>query len=97
MDVVASELLGTKSTWPKNSALKASEITLKYFGLHKISMCNWNPTTHYTTLSKDMATIVFDIGSHVQVNLRQFIFSHIVDFKSGRKKTQKLPFPSLIF
>ena len=69
MDGVSSELLETKSTWPKNNSLRETEITLKYFGLHKIAMNNWSPTTHYTTLSKDMATLVFDIESRMQVNL----------------------------
>ena len=97
MDGVTSELLGTKSTWPKNNSLRATEITLKYYGLHKIAMNNWSPTTQYTTLSKDMATLVFNIGSCVQVNLEKLIFSNIANFKSGRKKNQKLPFPSLFF
>ena len=63
MDGVMSELLRTKSTWPKNNSLRAIEITFKYFGLHKIVINNWSLTTHYTTLSKDMCTLVFDIGS----------------------------------
>ena len=68
MDVNASELLGTKSICPKNNSLRASEITIKYSGLHKIDMNNWSPTTHYTTLSRDMATLVFDFEARVQVN-----------------------------
>ena len=73
MDVFALELLGTKSTWPKNDSLRTSKITLKYYSLHKIAMNNWNLTTYYTTLSRDTATLVFDIGSHVQVNLGHLI------------------------
>ena len=44
-----------------------------------------------------MVALVFDIGSRVQVNFGKLIFSNIVDFRSGRKKTQKLPFLSLNF
>ena len=58
MDVVASELCVTKSTWPKNNFLRASELTLKYSGLRIIAINNWSSTTHYSTLSKDMATLV---------------------------------------
>ena len=96
-DVVDSKLLGIKSTYPKNNSLKAFEITPKYSRLQKIAMNNWSPTTQYTTLSRDMVTLVFDIGSLVQVNLGQLIFSNIVDFKNARKKDQKFSFPSLIF
>ena len=97
MDGVASELLRIKSNWPKNNSSRASEITLKYSGLHKIAINNWSSTTHYITLSRNMATLVFNIGSSVQVNLGKLIFSIIVDFKSGRKKNQKLSFGLLIF
>ena len=97
MDGVASELLMTKSSWPKSNSLSAVETTLNYSSLHKIAMNNWSLTTNYTILSKDMATLVFDIGSRVQVNLGQLIFFNIANFKSGRKKNQKLQFPSLIF
>ena len=69
MDGVESELLRIKSTWPKNDSLRTAEITLKHSGLRKISKNKWSLTTHYTTLSKDMANLVFDIRSHVQVNL----------------------------
>ena len=58
MDVVASELCGTKSTQPKNNFLRASELTLKYSGLRIIAINNWSSTTHYSALSKDMATLV---------------------------------------
>ena len=58
---------------------------------------DWSPTTHYTTLSRDMVTLVFNIGSRVQVNFGQLIFFNIVDFKSRKKKNQKLLFASLIF
>ena len=79
MDGVASELLRIKSTWLENNSLRASKITFKYYGVHKIAMNNWSLTTHYTTISRDMSTLVFDIGSYLQVNLGQLIFSNIVD------------------
>ena len=62
MDMVASELVGPKSTWLKCNYLKDSVITLKYSGLHKIAMNNWNPTKHYSTLSKDVTSLIYDIG-----------------------------------
>ena len=97
MKSVVSVLLGIKSTWPKNNSLRAAEITLKYSSLHKIAINNWGLITHCTTISKDIDILVFNIGSRVQVNLGQLIFCNIIDFKSGRKKNQKLPILSLIF
>ena len=40
MDGVASELLMTKSSWPKSNSLSAVETTLNYSSLHKIAMNN---------------------------------------------------------
>ena len=55
MDVVASELPSMDNKWLGKKALKVSDLTLKYVGLHKVAMSNWWPTSHYHTISEDFA------------------------------------------
>ena len=43
-DDVASELLGT-TMWLRSNALRVTDLTLKYSGLHKIVLSNWLPTS----------------------------------------------------
>ena len=69
LDEVATELLGYKTTWPKTNVLKVADLTLKYNGLHRIIVRNWYSIKHVTTLSRDFATLLFDIGIGVPVPL----------------------------
>ena len=64
LDDVASELLGHKTDWPRTNVLRVADLTLKYNGLHKIAL-----RKHVTTLSRDFATLLFDIGTNAPVHL----------------------------
>ena len=63
--------------------LRVVDLTLKYNGLHKISLSNWYPTKHVTTLSSDFSTLLFDIGTNAPVNLGQIIFDLIILHRNG--------------
>ena len=82
LDDVATELLGYKCVWPKVNVLKFIDVTLKYNGLHKIALSNWLPTKHVTTVSRDFATLLFDIGTGASVQLGQIFFDLIVSHRS---------------
>ena len=69
LDDVASDLLGYKTIWPRTNVLRMADLTLKYNYLHKITLSNWYPTKHVTTLSRDIATLLFDIGTNAHVHL----------------------------
>ena len=92
LDDVASELLGHKTDWLRTNVLRVADLTLKYKGLNKIALSNWYPTKHVTTLSHDIATLLFDIGTNAPVHP-----GHIIFYRSGANISQKLPLPSLIF
>ena len=83
--------------WPKTNVLRVAHLTLKYNGLHKISLNNWLPTQHVTTLSRDFAILLFDIGTDALVHLGQIFFELIVSHRCGMNINQKLPFLALIF
>ena len=72
-------------------------MTLTYKGLHKIALSNWYPTKHVTTLSRDFATLLFDIGTGTLVHLGKIIFDFIALHRCGNNMSHKLPFPALIF
>ncbi|PON56565.1 hypothetical protein TorRG33x02_296150 [Trema orientale] len=98
VDKVASELLGDLIDWPSHSStLKSTDLTYKYSGLHKIAIHNWWPTAHLPTVARNFAYFLFDIGTGIDVNLPQIIFQAIFYLRCGRKKTQRLIFPNLIF
>ena len=97
IDDIATELLGYKCVWPKTNVLRIAELTLKYNGLHKIALGNCLPTKHVTTLSRDFAMLLFDIGTGAPVHLGQIFFDLIISHRCGQNMNQNLPFPSLIF
>ena len=97
LDDVAFELLGHKTDWSRTNVLRVANLTLKYNDLHKIALSNWYPTKHVTTLSRDFATLLFDIGTNAPMHLGQIIFDLIVLHRNRANMSQKLPFPSLIF
>ena len=77
--------------------LKVDDLTLKYNGLRKIALSNWLPTKHVPTVSRDFATLLYDIGTGAPVHLGQLFFDIIVNHRCKQNKNQKLSFPSLIF
>ena len=97
LDDVATELLGYKCVWPKTNVLMIVNLTLKYNGLHKISLSNWFSTKYVTTLSCDFVTLSYDIGTGAPVHLGQIFFDLIVSHRCGMNMNQKLPFSALIF
>ena len=92
LDDVATKLLDFKCVWPKSNALKVSDLTLKYNDLHKIALSNRLPIKHVTTVSKDFATVLYDISTGAPVHLGQLFFNLIVSHRCGQNKNQKLPF-----
>ena len=97
LDDVALELVGHKTTWPRTNVFRVVDLTLKYNGLRKITLNNWYPTKHVTTLSIDFATLLYDIGIGAPVYLGQVIFDLIMLHWCGANMSKKLPFPSLSF
>ena len=94
---VASDLLGHKSDWPRTNVHRVADLTLKYNGLHKIALSSWYPTKHVTTLYRDLATLLFDIGINASVHLGQIIFDLKFLHRNGANMSQKIVIPFLDF
>ena len=71
-------------------------LTSKYVILHKVTVANWMPRLHIRTVSKDLAILLYAIGTNVPFNMANVIFQVIVSYAESKSTLGGLPFPSLI-
>lgn len=99
IDEVTTTLTGgTLSKWPGNKRLKTSCLTSKFAILERVASFNWMPVTRQSTVKRELAFLLYNVGTGVRFNLGQLIFNQVVrhaDNKGGPKTD--LPFPSLIY
>ncbi|XP_062103742.1 uncharacterized protein LOC133814847 [Humulus lupulus] len=62
-DMVITELVGQKMVWPSNTVISVSNLTYTYAVLHKFATTNWKPTSHTATISFDMASFLYKVGT----------------------------------
>ena len=66
MNMVTKELTGNLMlVWPELNVLASVLLTTKYVILHKITVANWMPRLHITTINKDLAILLYAIGTDV--------------------------------
>ena len=95
---VAVELTSSALThWPTENAIPSAVLTSKYSILHKIAIANWLPRLHISTVSKDLAILLFAIGTGEEFDLAKVIFQVIVSNAESENTVNVLPYPSLIF
>ncbi|XP_062112635.1 uncharacterized protein LOC133823802 [Humulus lupulus] len=68
-DQVVSELVGQVMVWEPSTSLRVMDLTHYYGALFKFAMFNWLPTTHSSTITQDMAFLLFKIGTGVAIDL----------------------------
>ncbi|XP_062093406.1 uncharacterized protein LOC133799402 [Humulus lupulus] len=68
-DTVITELVGQKMVWPSNTVISVSNLTYTYVVLHKFATTNWKPTSHTATISFDMASFLYKVGTGLGINL----------------------------
>ena len=73
-DQVLSELVGQAMVWEPSTSLQVTDLTHYYGALLKFIMFNWMPTTHSSTITQDMAFLLFKIGTGVTFDLAAAIF-----------------------
>ncbi|XP_062112983.1 uncharacterized protein LOC133824128 [Humulus lupulus] len=83
-DQVLSELVGQAMVWEPSTSLRVTDLTHFYGALFKFAMFNWMPTTHSSTITHDMAFLLFKIGTGVAIDLGAVIFDQIMSL-SGAK------------
>ncbi|XP_062100700.1 uncharacterized protein LOC133806624 [Humulus lupulus] len=96
-DMVITELVGQKMVWPSNTVISVSNLTYTYAVLHKFATTNWKPTSHTATISFDMASFLYKVGTGLGINLASVIHDQIIGFRKGNRKNLNLPFPQVIY
>ncbi|XP_062114625.1 uncharacterized protein LOC133825736 [Humulus lupulus] len=96
-DMVITELVGQKMIWPSNTVISVSNLTYTYAVLHKFATTNWKPTSHTATISFDMASFLYKVGTSIGINLASVIHDQIIGFRKGNRKNLNLPFPQVIY
>ncbi|XP_062114806.1 uncharacterized protein LOC133827174 [Humulus lupulus] len=96
-DTVITELVGKKMVWPSNTVISVSNLTYNYAVLHKFATTNWKPTSHTATISFDMSSFLYKVGTGLDINLALVIHDQIIGFRKGNRKKLNLPFPQVIY
>ena len=98
MHKIAVELTSSALThWPTENAISSAVLTSKYSILYKIAIANWLPRLHVSTVSKDLALLLFTIGTGEEFDLAKVIFQVITSNAESENIVNVLPYPSLIF
>ncbi|XP_019188793.1 PREDICTED: uncharacterized protein LOC109183032 [Ipomoea nil] len=77
--------------------LSSSVLTSKYVILHRIALHNWLPSAHFHTVGKQLAALLFRIGTKMSIDLGKWIFYHFLTLIHPREQKVRLPYPNLIF
>lgn len=98
LNVVARELTGgVMSSWV-GSSLPGAKLSIKYDILFKIDVHNWLPSTHHSTLSKTMATLLYRIGTGIPINFGTMVFHFLEDHaKQNKYFGYNIGFPGMLF
>ncbi|XP_062089607.1 uncharacterized protein LOC133796141 [Humulus lupulus] len=89
-DMVITELVGQKMVWPSNTVISVSNLTYTYAVLHKFATTNWKPTSHTATISIDMASFLYKVGTGIGINLASVIHDQIIGFRKGNRQKKDL-------
>lgn len=94
LDMVIAELNGgSKRTSLREGKLLSASLTLKYFGLYKISFTNWMPSSNASVVLRDRVIMLYLLGTGKPINMGQVIYDNIVQLSF----TKKEPFKKLLF
>ncbi|XP_062114165.1 uncharacterized protein LOC133825204 [Humulus lupulus] len=96
-DAVITELVGKKIVWPSNTVISVTNLTYTYAVLHKFATTNWKPTSYTATISFDMASFLYKVGTRIGINLAMFIYDQIIGFRKDNRRNLNLPFPQVIY
>ena len=83
--------------WPAKNKCLSSTLSLKYSILQKIALSNWFPFLHKTYVTKDLAILLFLIGTSESFDIGKWLFEIIVHNAKYKHASGILPFSSLIF
>ncbi|XP_039138781.1 uncharacterized protein LOC120276115 [Dioscorea cayenensis subsp. rotundata] len=87
---------GRTESWGEESRLPASTLTAKYNGLFKLGIQNWLPVPHNSSIVKELAMLLFAIGTSNKFNLGRLIFQDIVKEADCTSSSTSLAYPTLL-
>ena len=97
MKTIVREFSGDENeSSPKKGLISSAYLSAKYSVLYKIGIANLAPSSHGSSVTPDMANLLFQIGTRSSIDFEEFVFEHLV--RHAKSFTAKLPigFPSLI-
>lgn len=98
MHIVVSELTGgLLKSWPASGVIRASCLSYKYSVLHKVALRNWMPNTHSSLVRKDLALLLYQIGTKGTFDFGKLVFDQVIKHTEKQLVQKPLGFPSLIF
>ncbi|XP_039115402.1 uncharacterized protein LOC120250637 [Dioscorea cayenensis subsp. rotundata] len=76
---VLKEITGGRTeSWGEETKLPASTLTAKYNVLFRLGIQNWLPSPHNSSIVKELALLLFAVGTSKKFNLGRLIFQNIV-------------------
>ncbi|XP_062087169.1 uncharacterized protein LOC133793966 [Humulus lupulus] len=98
LNIVAAELAGCPDfKWPEaKGVLPTTTLSKLYKVIHKVTISNWLPNSHKSTLGSYMAKFMFAVGTGVSIDLSTLIFERIYNDALVSGTRQFLPFPCLL-
>ena len=95
LSALAQELTGgTTKSWPTKGNLLSSSLTAKYSVLFRIGLANWAPTTHGSSVSKELALLIYQIGTCSPLNFASFVLAHLVRHAKSCSPNLQIGFPT---
>ncbi|XP_060968481.1 uncharacterized protein LOC133036029 [Cannabis sativa] len=64
--------------------------------LHRVALYNWFPNSHLSSVTLEIGKFLYDVGTHVSIDLPSLIFEWILEASETTDTRNKLPFPSLV-
>lgn len=74
---------------PKKSLLSSESLVVKYVVLNRISVTNWAPTNHSSSITSVLTKLIFQIGTKSKLNFGEHVFDQTM--KLADSYVVKLP------
>ncbi|XP_039115831.1 uncharacterized protein LOC120251358 [Dioscorea cayenensis subsp. rotundata] len=87
---------GRTESWGVETRLPASTLTAKYNVLYRLGIQNWLPASHNSSIVKELALLLFAVGTGKKFNLGRLIFQNIVKEADCTSSSTSLGYPALL-
>ncbi|XP_039143923.1 uncharacterized protein LOC120281046 [Dioscorea cayenensis subsp. rotundata] len=85
---------GRTESWGEETRLPASNLTAKYNILFRLGIQNWLPAPHNSNIVKELALLLFAVGTGKKFNLGRLIFQNIVKEVDRTSSSTSLGYPA---